>query len=524
MTLRTRFLRALLLVALPPALVAVAIFGLFRRNSLARSDATGLREGIGRSGRRLEAEFDEGIDRVLRLAREPGVVADAQAGSNELAGAAPAAIRSRLVEGERVWRIPGSDLERDLLRLPLSTRLRQEVEAGRKELLELLVTDPTGRLIAASARTSRYDRSEEEWWRTAWDGGRGALFVGDVRFDSVAKVASIDVAAPVRNETGGVSGVMKGVLDIRRLLEESAQLLGGAGAGLTLFSRSGARVHVGPTAGPWSDSLLDRILAGDAGTTFLRDPVSGAPVTAAFRPVRVADREGLRRAGQETYFIAAHRPKPPITTTWPLLGLLALCELLLLVAMSAAAWRIAGGLEEDLRGLETALGAAARGEGKGVLSLRTGGLQSIARVVDVLRRDTRASIEKTERLTGHLRALLGRERPSRGGNLTGAEEGEDPRGPFLRGLSEEMRAHRAAVHSLAELLSACRESPAMQSQLLGIVEGETKRLNDLLQDILDLSLRGDDGPGRSPKTREELPVEAPVPGPEASPLAGSSPA
>ena len=249
-----------------------------------------------------------------------------------------------------------------------------------------------------------------------------------------------------------------------------------------------------------------------------------APVTAAFRPVRVADREGLRRAGQETYFIAAHRPKPPITTTWPLLGLLALCELLLLVAMSAAAWRIAGGLEEDLRGLETALGAAARGEGKGVLSLRTGGLQSIARVVDVLRRDTRASIEKTERLTGHLRALLGRERPSRGGNLTGAEEGEDPRGPFLRGLSEEMRAHRAAVHSLAELLSACRESPAMQSQLLGIVEGETKRLNDLLQDILDLSLRGDDGPGRSPKTREELPVEAPVPGPEASPLAGSSPA
>ena len=102
MTLRTRFLRALLLVALPPALVAVAIFGLFLRNSLERSDATGLREGIGRSGRRLEAEFDEGIDRVLRLAREPGVVADAQAGSNELAGAAPAAIRSRLVEGERV--------------------------------------------------------------------------------------------------------------------------------------------------------------------------------------------------------------------------------------------------------------------------------------------------------------------------------------------------------------------------------------------------------------------------------------
>ncbi|MGH7149513.1 MAG: hypothetical protein ACREIU_02385, partial [Planctomycetota bacterium] len=95
-TLRIRFLRALLLVALPPALLAVPVFGFVLRTSLERSAAIELREEVGRSGRRLEAKIDQAIDRVLLLARAPQVVAEATGASNEVAGSSPATVRAML--------------------------------------------------------------------------------------------------------------------------------------------------------------------------------------------------------------------------------------------------------------------------------------------------------------------------------------------------------------------------------------------------------------------------------------------
>ncbi len=504
-------------MALPPALLAVPFFGLVLRTSLERSAAIELREEVGRSGRRLEEGIERAIDRVLLLARGAQVVAEASGASNEIAGSSPATVRAMLKEGNLEWAEPGGALEREILAVPLSTRFLQEAGAGKREITQVLLTDRTGRLIAASARDEDYDQSDEEWWRTAWDGGRGAVYVGPIEFESTG--GSMAVAAPVRNEAGAVSGVLRGLVGVRLFLEEGAEVVGGSGAGLTLYSRTGAGVRAGPTPGPSFQALLGCLIDGESGTALLQDEEAGRPVTAAFQPLHIGDRDGVRRAEEESYYLAAHRPKSPFTTTWRLLALLVVSELFVLGGMGAAAWGIARRLEEDLRGLETALGAAAKGRKTRLSTPQAGPLESVAKAVEGLRESTRASLDKSERLTVHLRRILRKRDPSLDPAGPEFRDEEDRRTRLLGGFSEEVRGYRAAVHSLVEMLSLYKESPTTHGGLLRIAETETRRLNDLLGDMLELCRLEEPTPPSPPSLPVTPPVEAPPPppGPEARP-------
>ncbi|MGH7149093.1 MAG: hypothetical protein ACREIU_00270, partial [Planctomycetota bacterium] len=382
------------------------------------------------------------------------------------------------------WAEPGGTLERELLALPQSVGFHREVAAGKKEILQFLLADRTGRLVAASARDEDYDQSDEEWWKTAWDGGRGAVYVGPIEFESTG--GTMAVAAPVRSEAGAVSGVLRGVVSVRLFLEEGAEIVGGSGAGLTLYSRTGAGVRVSPTPGPSFQALLGCLVNGESGTAFLEDEEARRAVTAAFQPLHIGDRADLRRAGEESYYVAAHRPKSPFTTTWTLLAFLVASELFVLGGMGAAAWSLARRLEEDLRGLETALGEAAKGRKTPVSTPQTGVLESVAKAVEGLRESTRASLDKSERLTVHLRRILRKRDPSADASGPDPRDEEDRRSRLLGGLSEEVRSYRASVHSLIDMLSSYRESPTTHGGLLRIAESETRRLNELLGDIVEL--------------------------------------
>ncbi|HKB15607.1 MAG TPA: hypothetical protein VKF62_06045, partial [Planctomycetota bacterium] len=326
-------------------------------------------------------------------------------------------------------------------------------------------------------------------------------------------------AAPVRSEAGAVSGVLRGLVAVRQFLEEGAEVLAGSGGGLALYSRTGAGAHAGSTPGPSFQALLGCLIDGESGTAVLEDEQGGRTVTAAFQPLHIGDRDGLRRAGEESYFLAAHRPKSALTGTWTLLALLFASELLVLGGVGAAAWRIARHLEEDLRGLETALGAAAKGKKTPGSAPQIGAFESVAKAVDGLRESTRASLDKSERLTVHLRRILRKRDPSADASGPDPRDEEDRRSRLLGGFSDEVRAYRAAVHSLVDMLSTYKESPTTHGTLLRIAEAETRRLNDLLGDMLELCRLEDPAQQAVPS----LPVDPPVGGPPPPPGGESRP-
>lgn len=84
---------------------------------------------------------------------------------------------------------------------------------------ELLLTDLSGRLVAASNVTSDYYQADEEWWTESFgDGVRGRVSVGDVVYDQSARVYALEIALPVTSANEGqLAGILKVIADIREI-------------------------------------------------------------------------------------------------------------------------------------------------------------------------------------------------------------------------------------------------------------------------------------------------------------------
>ena len=121
-----------------------------------------------------------------------------------------------------------SDALKEILGNDLSGRLRQ-IQASDPLIAEILVTDRFGVLVSASQRTSDYFQADEDWWRGAWDGGKGRIYTPPVSFDESAGLWAIDVCIPIRDGKQ-VVGIVKLVLNItewvRHLTDEKTVMIG----------------------------------------------------------------------------------------------------------------------------------------------------------------------------------------------------------------------------------------------------------------------------------------------------------
>jgi len=111
--------------------------------------------------------------------------------------------------------------------------------AVEKSFREIMVTDYLGRLVAATGKTSDYYQADEDWWKESYgDGRRGSVYVGDVNFDTSAKVYSMELAQPLV-ENGGVTGVIKVVLDVQDIHSIIGSVRGGPSATAALIHAKG---------------------------------------------------------------------------------------------------------------------------------------------------------------------------------------------------------------------------------------------------------------------------------------------
>jgi signal transduction histidine kinase len=81
---------------------------------------------------------------------------------------------------------PGDDPLRACLNNPIAERW-QSVAHSERRFTEVMVTDATGRLVAATNKTSDYFQADEEWWQKCYDGGRGRVLISDVIRDDSAR-------------------------------------------------------------------------------------------------------------------------------------------------------------------------------------------------------------------------------------------------------------------------------------------------------------------------------------------------
>ena len=154
-------------------------------------------------------------------------------------------------------------LIRQILANDVAGELR-ELQERLPQYSELFVTDQYGAIIASTNRTSDYYQADEVWWQSAWNDGKGDVFISEPEFDESAGVYAIDIALPIPAHTrSDFVGVLRATVNINELtgLLASSQ-----------FGRTGEAVLVFP-----SQQFLTRQLGAGLSTL---DPETLSEVSA----------------------------------------------------------------------------------------------------------------------------------------------------------------------------------------------------------------------------------------------------
>jgi hypothetical protein len=161
---------------------------------------------------------------------------------------------------EAHWdRLPSSSRPiRPLLQNLVARELRwwQETDAS---AVELFATDRYGRLIAASRKPSNYLQRNEDWWKKAYAGGQGGVYVSDVSYDESAGVWVVAIAVPIYADGASgaeVVGTLKVALDAARAFQDVRRMAVGEG-GQTLLVDARSRIVVSPENAPPLAQSLD---------------------------------------------------------------------------------------------------------------------------------------------------------------------------------------------------------------------------------------------------------------------------
>jgi hypothetical protein len=130
-------------------------------------------------------------------------------------GASSSSIDSRIQSMQERWDAPQSA---PVVERILSTRASHMLRAYREidpRFLRITVTDASGVVVAATHKPARYFYGDEEQWLAVFAAGKGAVQLGDVKYDSATKTNYISVAMPVLDEgSSRLLGAAQALVDI----------------------------------------------------------------------------------------------------------------------------------------------------------------------------------------------------------------------------------------------------------------------------------------------------------------------
>jgi signal transduction histidine kinase len=227
MGIRAKLIGTLLLAGLLPLALAlgVILIGVVELRIHSR----------GRMYRALAQQQANHLSTILASQVELANLTNALPGTVEFlhrANEVPPLSQAQIDKIEAAWpALPASDplihacLENEI------ARRWQSVARDQRRFAEVMITDLSGRLVAATNKTSDYFQADEDWWRRCYDNGHGRPLISDVLFDESARAHDgsqgalvADVCLPIYDTTDPASrkliGITKFSLDATWMLRQ----------------------------------------------------------------------------------------------------------------------------------------------------------------------------------------------------------------------------------------------------------------------------------------------------------------
>lgn len=253
---------------------------------------------------------------------------------------------ARLMEENRSAQ-PLASLETEWASLPVEDpRVRATIEnpvASRLSafhrvnplIVELIVADAEGRLIAATGKTSDYDQSDETWWQKAISLQSGEAVLEGLAIDQSAGVFSLDISLPIVSADGRPVGVLKAVLNVAPLLSGLSDFTSLSGVASEVVSEDGRIIlrlgdrDFAPSGNMLAKSLMEKMQASSPGWLFSEWNGSGSKLI-GFAPIRfLGVRDGAGHVVGPAGFVVIHKPAgevlaPLLQRAWVLMAVGAL--------------------------------------------------------------------------------------------------------------------------------------------------------------------------------------------------------
>jgi PAS domain S-box-containing protein len=200
-SLQRQIITATVLIGLLPLSFAFVIAYLEERQAIRDAIGRDFRQIAIEAAGKVELQVMQGVSEARQLATIPilrGAVIDS---NRSYAGRDQAAIRRIVREWERRWaKRPRQDRYPDFINKMATDYLNEWLRIRKAEYVAIFVTDGQGALVVSSTPQAEYDQSQAQWWKAAFDGGKGQIYVSDLVFDEKLGFHVLDVAVPVLDD------------------------------------------------------------------------------------------------------------------------------------------------------------------------------------------------------------------------------------------------------------------------------------------------------------------------------------
>ncbi|MBF0216837.1 MAG: HAMP domain-containing protein [Candidatus Omnitrophica bacterium] len=370
------FLITLFMVALPVTVLMFA--GMDRaRNEIYKRYETITAMLAGHIGETLDEEL---LDTKVLLSSFM-FINEAEGANASYAGMKDADMPGFFADMDRMW--SEKELVNDKLKRILDTGASKELADLTKTLAdirEIFLTDRYGGLVAASGKTSDFYQADEEWWQEAFNGGKGASYVGKVEYDESIRSMSIPLAVPIKSADGSVIGVCKNVVAVGKVMESLEKFRYGK-TGFAFLIDEKAEVLFAPSFFPKGKKFVSgenvkKIYFKETGTIVMLDEKDIKVFALVKNPVLA--KKGIR------WIVVFEQDKDEIYSPLKSYFRIALFLMALTIVISALASRYVGGvLSQPVESIVRAVGKIAEGDLDHPVRVDTGDeLQVLAEVTN----------------------------------------------------------------------------------------------------------------------------------------------
>ena len=480
--IRTKLLATLVLTGLLPLLICLGILLVAVAQMRAQTIGRSFAALAARQAQSLSATLEAEIDQLLLLNNLPGT-----AEFLKERNARPALTQEQIDQVESRWPelTPADRLLADILDNPIARRW-QAVQRHAPRCAEAIITDRSGRLVAATNMTTDYFQADEVWWQKCWDGGRGRVFIDNIGFDASAISLAgtpgalvADVCLPIFGgaPTDGPEplGIAKVSLQAQWLLETVMRPVGreDLGAEAWLVDASGQPVPgTDPTVrgSGLPATVISRLRADGAGHCIER--LDGRKLVLGFARVVVPTIHG--RSDHERFVVVAGSHDQAVGPVYRLLWIIIACGAVFIAACFVAGWLIAQ--REILRPM-LLLNAGVDELGRGNLSHR---LPTPDRGPSVFRHD---EIGQVAMNFNAMAAQLQR-------HMQAVENANRLKSQFIDLASHELRTPVTYIMGVAQL-AARQQGDGDNAAIMHRIAQKAQRLCRIVENMFKLLERGD---------------------------------